>query len=173
MKKLSKKYKLSGLVHSSRILLTLKLTGILLVIGLLQVSAAGSEQSSPNTPEITEARQPQQIVVTGASPPMNAGRRAYAVALHPGKHNTEEYERIYDNRFKETLRHPLSTFSIDVDTASYANIRRFLKRNELPYKDAVRIEEMINYFDYDYPSLFGFFCNINSNKTNYNDDQEY
>ncbi len=46
---------------------------------------------------------------------------------------------------------PLSTFSIDVDTASYANIRRFLESGSLPPKDAVRIEEMINYFSYDYP----------------------
>ena len=45
----------------------------------------------------------------------------------------------------------LSTFSIDVDTASYANLRRFLRKDQLPPKDAVRIEEMINYFSYDYP----------------------
>lgn len=93
----------------------------------------------------------QEIVVCGAAPVRDVRKSTCAVAFHPGKHNTEEYERIYDNRFKETLRRPLSTFSIDVDTASYANVRRFLKRNELPYKDAVRIEEMINYFDYDYP----------------------
>jgi len=65
--------------------------------------------------------------------------------------NTEEYERIYENIYLDALINPLSTFSIDVDTASYANIRRFIKRNALPPKDAVRIEEMINYFSYDYP----------------------
>jgi len=64
--------------------------------------------------------------------------------------NTEEYSRIYENRFFDALNNPLSTFSIDVDTASYANIRRFIRTNQLPIKDAVRIEEMINYFDYDY-----------------------
>lgn len=64
--------------------------------------------------------------------------------------NTEEYDRIYENRFLLSLSNPLSTFSIDVDTASYSNVRRYLKDNQLPPKDAVRIEEMINYFDYDY-----------------------
>ena len=65
--------------------------------------------------------------------------------------NTEEYDRIYENRFLLALQNPLSTFSIDVDTASYSNVRRFINSNQFPYKDAVRIEEMINYFSYDYP----------------------
>ncbi len=65
--------------------------------------------------------------------------------------NTEEYDRVYENRFLLALQNPLSTFSIDVDTASYSNVRRFINSNQFPYKDAVRIEEMINYFSYDYP----------------------
>ncbi|HKV12501.1 MAG TPA: von Willebrand factor type A domain-containing protein, partial [Thermoanaerobaculia bacterium] len=65
--------------------------------------------------------------------------------------NTEEYGRITDNPFLETLGNPLSTFSIDVDRASYSNVRRFLTSNQGPPHDAVRIEEMINYFSYDYP----------------------
>ncbi len=65
--------------------------------------------------------------------------------------NTEQYDRIYENEFLEVKDNPLSTFSIDVDTASYSNIRRFLQSGQLPPKDAVRIEEMINYFTYDYP----------------------
>ncbi len=64
--------------------------------------------------------------------------------------NTEAYDNIRDNEFLTVAESPLSTFSIDVDTASYANIRRFLNQDQLPPKDAVRIEEMINYFDYDY-----------------------
>ena len=64
--------------------------------------------------------------------------------------NTEEYKFINENTFKEVSSSPLSTFSIDVDTASYANLRRFLTGHTLPPKDAVRIEEMVNYFDYDY-----------------------
>jgi Ca-activated chloride channel family protein len=66
--------------------------------------------------------------------------------------DTEEYGKIDENPFLSALHNPLSTFSIDVDTASYANIRRFLTRGDLPYKDAVRIEEMINYFTYSYPT---------------------
>lgn len=65
--------------------------------------------------------------------------------------NTEEYVGITENRFLSTIDNPLSTFSIDVDTASYANVRRFVNSGSLPPKDSVRIEEMINYFDYDYP----------------------
>ncbi len=64
--------------------------------------------------------------------------------------NIEEYDRIYENRFKDATQNPLSTFSIDVDTASYSNVRRFIRNNRMPPKDAVRIEEMINYFNYDY-----------------------
>jgi len=66
-------------------------------------------------------------------------------------HNTEAYDKINDNVFKEALTNPLSTFSADVDKASYSNVRRFLNQNQMPYKDAVRIEEMINYFEYNYP----------------------
>ncbi len=69
--------------------------------------------------------------------------------------NTEEYDRIYENEFLAVKENPLSTFSIDVDTASYSNIRRFLNNNRMPPKDAVRIEEMINYFTYDYPNPTG------------------
>jgi Ca-activated chloride channel family protein len=65
--------------------------------------------------------------------------------------NTEEYNRIYENPFKEVVQNPLSTFSIDVDNASYSNVRRYLNNGEMPPADAIRIEEMINYFDYNYP----------------------
>ncbi len=67
----------------------------------------------------------------------------------PG-HNTEAYDRIEDNPFKAVGENPLSTFSIDVDTAAYANMRRFINQGQLPPKDSVRIEELVNYFDYDY-----------------------
>lgn len=69
--------------------------------------------------------------------------------------NTEAYDRITDNPFVDVGQNPLATFSIDVDTASYANVRRFLSQNQLPPKDAVRIEELINYFNYDYPQPSG------------------
>jgi len=65
--------------------------------------------------------------------------------------NTENYNKIDDNEFKEASKNPLSTFSIDVDKASYSNIRRHIMQGQLPPADAVRIEEMINYFTYKYP----------------------
>ncbi len=71
------------------------------------------------------------------------------------QHNTEGYSTIHENGFKDVLHNPLSTFSIDVDKASYANVRRFLNMGQLPPTDAVRIEEMINYFNYDYPDPKG------------------
>jgi Ca-activated chloride channel family protein len=68
---------------------------------------------------------------------------------NPAGLNTESYNRIDENSFRRVANDPLSTFSIDVDTASYANLRRFLTQNMLPPRDAVRIEEMLNYFPYD------------------------
>lgn len=70
-------------------------------------------------------------------------------------HNTEEYSTIQENEFRKALDKPLSTFSIDVDAASYSNMRRFINNGQLPPKDAVRIEEMINYFGYDYDQPTG------------------
>lgn len=65
--------------------------------------------------------------------------------------DTETYDKIEDNPFLDVTQNPLSTFSIDVDTGSYANVRRFLRAGQLPPAGAVRIEEMLNYFEYDYP----------------------
>lgn len=66
-------------------------------------------------------------------------------------HNTETYDRIVDNGFLTVSQNPLSTFSIDVDTASFSIVRRFLSEHRLPPPGAVRIEEMVNYFTYAYP----------------------
>ena len=83
-------------------------------------------------------------------------QRSYIpIGGEPEVFSTEEYARIYGNKFLEVISNPLSTFSIDVDTASYSNVRRFVDRGELPPKDAVRIEELINYFHYDYPQAQG------------------
>jgi Ca-activated chloride channel family protein len=99
---------------------------------------------------------------TAASPMVNqsAGR---AVADEPRREdkeaeapfNTEQYSHIDENPFLDVAHAPLSTFSVDVDTASYSNTRRFLKDGQLPPKDAVRTEELINYFSYDYPQPVG------------------
>jgi Ca-activated chloride channel family protein len=69
--------------------------------------------------------------------------------------NTESYATIKENGFQNPYKNPLSTFSIDVDAASYSNVRRFINNGSLPPKDAVRVEEMINYFDYEYPQPKG------------------
>ena len=69
--------------------------------------------------------------------------------------NTEAFPEAEDNPIKVTAESPVSTFSIDVDTASWAFIRNALNRGQLPPKDAVRIEEMLNYFSYDYPAPEG------------------
>lgn len=65
--------------------------------------------------------------------------------------NTEDYDNIVENKFLAATQNPLSTFSIDVDEAAYSNVRRYLENGSMPPAGAVRIEEMINYFDYDYP----------------------
>jgi Ca-activated chloride channel homolog len=96
------------------------------------------------------------MVAAGAPPPagkMAAGAPAMvapAAEAAPAEPNTEAYDAIAENDFLAALQNPLSTFSIDVDTASYSNVRRFLAEGKLPPKDAVRIEELVNYFPYDY-----------------------
>lgn len=67
--------------------------------------------------------------------------------------NTEEYHAIRENPMVEVLHEPLSTFSVDVDTASYSNLRRLIRAGQLPEKGAVRLEELVNYFTYDLPAV--------------------
>jgi len=69
----------------------------------------------------------------------------------PAQGNTENYNPVNENGFQIASSTPVTTFSVDVDRAAYSNIRRFLNSGQMPPVDAVRIEEMINYFDYDYP----------------------
>ena len=71
------------------------------------------------------------------------------------EYNTEGYDHITENTFLKAVDNPLSTFSIDVDAASYSNVRRMLRSKQLPPAGAVRVEEMVNYFHYDYPQPAG------------------
>ncbi|MCB0520370.1 MAG: von Willebrand factor type A domain-containing protein [Saprospiraceae bacterium] len=110
-----------------------------------------------------------EVVVTGLSKPRREGKRdrAFSRMAAPqgivpngyaddyANFNTEDYDHINENRFFETTQTPLSTFSIDVDAASYSNLRRFIQNGQTPPADAVRIEEMVNYFDYEYPQPQG------------------
>ena len=70
----------------------------------------------------------------------------------PQQRNAETYKEIKENTFVAVAQQPVTTFSADVDRAAYANVRRIIGYGQIPPKDAVRIEEMVNYFDYDYPA---------------------
>lgn len=103
------------------------------------------------------------------SPPRRESKRMYApqamaaastsrpIAIDPqlDEGNTEAYARIDDNPFRRVADAPMSTFSADVDTGSYSNLRKFITDGALPPKDAVRVEEMLNYFKYDLPRPTG------------------
>ncbi|MEM6808399.1 MAG: VWA domain-containing protein [Pseudomonadota bacterium] len=95
--------------------------------------------------EARRDRSQDQIVVTGAM----LSRNVIAVPQAPIA-NRENYAHFEDNPLRLAAENPVSTFSIDVDTGAYANVRRLLRSGQLPPRDAVRAEELINYFDYEY-----------------------
>lgn len=91
------------------------------------------------------------------------GYAAQAIAPYPGdaidwqaaEPYNERYQALSDNPLKQVAQDPVSTFSLDVDTGSYSNVRRMINAGQLPPKDAVRVEELVNYFPYDYPRARG------------------
>ncbi|MFL5539220.1 MAG: von Willebrand factor type A domain-containing protein [Longimicrobiaceae bacterium] len=98
-----------------------------------------------------------RVRIRGANS-VNQGTYALSQPQQPrvrGEPNTENYAAIDENPFLAVRGNPLSTFSIDVDRASYSNVRRFLREGQAPPKDAVRIEELVNYFRYDYAEPTG------------------
>jgi Ca-activated chloride channel family protein len=109
----------------------------------------------------------EEVVVTGIAQGTQTTKLGFSVARVNGQAkaappyfvsrdlNTEEYDHISENTFKWATKTPLSTFSIDVDGASYSNIRRMIMDGRLPVSDAVRVEEMINYFSYKYEKPSG------------------
>lgn len=110
------------------------------------------ENTQPTT-LVSEAEQSteQKITVTGS----RLQATDYASATRPAplpqfEVDRENYHHFEDQPIQSVLNHPMSTFSIDVDTGAYANVRRMLNQGNLPRKDAVRVEELINYFDYNY-----------------------
>jgi Ca-activated chloride channel family protein len=119
----------------------------------------------PASPQMQAYRESEQTVESAADPQLSVVQRPSSITTgfakaekeRPKRPLSQEYvgrdqfESFAANPVKQVSRDPVSTFSIDVDTASYAFVRRALKRGTLPRKDAVRIEELINYFDYDYP----------------------
>ncbi|HLF83479.1 MAG TPA: VWA domain-containing protein [Blastocatellia bacterium] len=116
----------------------------LLTVSVLIVGTTSCTRSKKGAPGSERA------VVSQASQAMESQRQKQDAVF-----NTEEYGRITENEFLEAVNNPLSTFSIDVDTASYSNVRRFINQGQLPPADAVRIEELINYFKYKYPEPEG------------------
>ena len=105
----------------------------------------------------------EEVVITACGMPKSRGlfgrvfskKQSKIVICPEYPVNNESYKGITENSFKATYNHPLSTFSIDVDKASYSNVRRMINNGESIPKDAVKIEEMINYFHYDYPQPTG------------------
>ncbi|WP_143305012.1 vWA domain-containing protein [Chitinophaga vietnamensis] len=117
--------KIVSVKQSDRLLLTLSpIRKSLDAIDLAKARARLSQNSNPNYGN------------------MNMGIRTFY---------NETYGALYENKFQRAAAHPLSTFAVDVDRAAYSNIRRFLRLKEPVPSDAVRIEEMVNYFHYDYP----------------------
>jgi Ca-activated chloride channel homolog len=115
--------------------------------GPFRVAVSYQEAGTRYTPP-APAPTPPPAAAPAPAPPQ-ATRYSIPPAVSP-PFNTEAYDTITENPYLRAVDKPLSTFSIDVDTASYTNVRRFLQANARPPRDAVRIEEFINYFRYDY-----------------------
>jgi Ca-activated chloride channel homolog len=144
--------------------------------GKAEADRQGPAPQQPTTEEVdaslakVEARDQsvQEVVVTGAkagrvrqdsaplsvssvsSPATMVANYCCPPPVYQQPTNTERYQHMDDNPVHLVKEQPVSTFSIDVDTGAYANVRRFLNDGQLPPQDAVRVEEMINYFDYRY-----------------------
>lgn len=148
-------------------------TSIALTLLLSMIGCTGSSpQTTKNEEEkqikktqqlaIKDIQQDQKIVsneaqqlVSQPMPSQQFSRHKMAQPMnimpipHPTPTTSEKYQQLDENGVKQVSNAPLSTFSIDVDTGSYANVRRFIEQGQLPPKGAVRVEEMLNYFDYD------------------------
>ena len=139
------------------------------MVGYITVSEKIGERSLINVVMLEEKVALDEIVVIGYGSKKERASESFSMAApssaaYGAKHffqryndnfNTEGYAGINENGFKNVNNNPLSTFSIDVDNASYSNVRRFINGGIMPPADAVRIEEMINYFKYDYPEPSG------------------
>lgn len=139
-------------------------------LGMETTEVKIKERKIINVKLYPEAIEPEEVLVreypriksqklTGAVATYDMAAGSYTYSNLPPAYNpnfnTEGYATIHENGYKDVLKQPLSTFSIDVDKASYANVRRFINMGQLPPMDAVRIEELINYFTYDYPEPKG------------------
>jgi Ca-activated chloride channel family protein len=141
-------------------------SSLLIVTAIVAACAAKRDESQPplRDPAAREDRAVQEVIVTGsrvakarrneASAPISSASASGIVGnvccapVYQQPTNTERYQHLDDNPVHLAAEQPVSTFSIDVDTGAYANVRRFLNAGQLPPQDAVRVEEMVNYFDY-------------------------
>lgn len=132
----------------------------------IQANVPGVSESMPNSgyPNMSKSRAKvpyEQGANTTYAPPVSAD----ALYPEPTYQNQESYDLSEEQKFQRVTEQPLSTFSIDVDNASYTNTRRMLQAGTLPPKEAVRLEEFINYFSYKYPQPdnghpFGFITDL-------------
>jgi Ca-activated chloride channel family protein len=137
----------------------------LVVLGLFSCTAPAlrQEDTADETEQDPAAVTPQAVPISATEMQERGKAAADAVGgvrydlqgRYNPNFNTESYDHIAENVFISVAANPLSTFSIDVDRASYSNVRRFINHGQRPPIDAVRIEELVNYFHYDYPDPDG------------------
>lgn len=126
----------------------------------ITVNQAVAPAAPPPSRATREAPQKKRVVTAGGAPKADVAEKSIAVAEQDEvvtapaaapEFNTERYSHATEQPFTLSSNNPLSTFSVDVDTASYSNIRRLIHNGQTVDPGAVRVEEMVNYFDYDYP----------------------
>ena len=119
-------------------------------------AAAAADAAGAAAPAAPPPPSAMPMVAKQSAAPVTVGGRARGdIRRQSAPGNREQYDRIHDNPFLAVSLNPRSTFSLDVDRASYANVRRFLTQGERPPADAVRIEELVNYFPYAVPGPRG------------------
>ena len=128
-----------------------KVTLTLSIMAVLLAACSKKEMASSYMAESSANVASVQAVAADSTAKMVAPAPS-PTSVYGTEENTEKYQKTETNSVKSVGQEPVSTFSIDVDTGSYTNVRRFLNEGSLPPKDAVRVEEMVNYFDYQYPN---------------------
>ena len=126
-------------------------------IPINDITIPNDKKNSKGSFVIVEAEESKAklLLSDGKTLTLNSGIRVQGYSRQHAPINTEEYKSFSQNNFQKALDVPLSTFSIDVDVASYSNMRRFINNGQMPPADAIRTEELLNYFTYDYPAPQG------------------
>lgn len=126
-------------------------------IPINDITIPNNKKNSKGSLVIVEAEESKAklLLSDGKTLTLNSEIRVQGYSRQYAPINTEEYKSFSQNNFQKALDVPLSTFSIDVDVASYSNMRRFINNGQMPPADAIRTEELLNYFTYDYPAPQG------------------